>query len=64
MGRCAVAFHVTRFKTLGVLRRSLEGNIKIGLQEVGWEVVGACKCANELSDAIKRGELLDSLRTW
>jgi hypothetical protein len=35
MGRGAVAFQVTSFKTLGGSRRSWEDNVKIDLQEVG-----------------------------
>ena len=36
MERGAVAFQVTRFKTLGVPRSSREDNIKIDLQDGGW----------------------------
>jgi hypothetical protein len=36
MGLGAVAFQVTRFKTLGGPRRSWEDNIKVNLREVGW----------------------------
>jgi hypothetical protein len=48
-----------------------EGNMKRDLQDVGWrhgldrsgteqgQVVGTCKCGNELSSSIKYGEFLD-----
>jgi hypothetical protein len=45
-----------------------ENNIKLGLQEIGWEgrtgwgqAAGCCECGNEPSGSIKCGEFLD---TW
>jgi hypothetical protein len=46
----------------------MEDNIKIDLEEVGWEgmdwiylaqVAGACECGNEPLGSIKCGEFLD-----
>jgi hypothetical protein len=59
-------------RPLGRPRRRWENNIKMDLQEVGWEgvdwidmardmgqVAGSCDCGNEPSDSIKHGEFLD-----
>jgi hypothetical protein len=62
-------------RPLGRSRRRWEDNIKIDLQDVGWEtwtgliwlrigqVAGRCECGSEPSGSIKRGEFLDYLRT-
>ena len=56
-------------------RSRRESNMRIDLQEVGWEpgmdlcgsgqvhVAGFCKCGNEPSASVKSGEFLDQLRT-
>jgi hypothetical protein len=48
------------------LRRKLEDNIKINLQELGWGLMGwidlaqdGCKCDNEPFSSIKCGEFYD-----
>jgi hypothetical protein len=64
-----------RKRHLGRPRRIRENNIKMGLQEVGWEawtgliwlrveqVTGSCKCGYEISFSIKREDFLGYLRT-
>jgi hypothetical protein len=52
-------------RPLGRLRHRWEDYIKMGLQKGGWgagQVVGTCKCGNELWGFIKCGEFLDQLR--
>jgi hypothetical protein len=60
-------------RPLGRPRRRWEDNIKMDLREAGWgrgmdrsgsgyeQVAGFCKCGNELSRYIKRGEFLEQL---
>jgi hypothetical protein len=63
-------------RPLGRPRRRWEVNIRMDLQEVGYECVdwigmaqvrdrwaGACECGDEPSCSIKRGEFLDYLQT-
>ena len=58
-------------RPLGRPRRRWEDNIKMDLEEVGWwhgldlsgsgqgQMVGTCKCGDELSGSIKCWEFLD-----
>jgi len=61
MGRCAVAFQVTRFKTLGVRRSSWEDNIKIDLQEVGR---GGLNCIDLAEGRVRCWALVSALMNF
>jgi hypothetical protein len=64
-----------RKRLLGERRRRWEGNNKMDIKQIVWEivewihlaqvgdVVGSCENGNELSASIKCGEFLDQLRT-